>query len=562
MAKNLANTIKPAYTHWKPLSDEEFELSMNDFVSFCENSIVLDKNGAPVKFTLNEAQELFASHFLEAIKPILAKTPTPSVKVCCHKSRQMGITTVCLKLEQYVMSKATNMNAIHIMPTEDEANEMIDRKLTPLLQATHPELMATMVAADKHVDFKDLEGVMLDNRLTFMSSGTQGAGHGRTIHMAIFDEYAKYLDPFTLEAGILPAMSGNTIRVVLFTAKGMNHAYDLAEVAKDEESDWIYMFLPWYIMSEYEMEPEGRYKTLEGLTDYDVFLFEEFKRAGVPPSKWARKAMWYNYTFINEAKRDTKYMYENYPTIAEESFRASGSPIFDAHKLAEWSSREFKRLDMFSDGDGTEFRYTEEGILREYEPPKRGASYILGADPADGDVAGDDSALVVWRVADEKITAVASYNGTVTQTDFAELVFDVATRYNDALVVPERNVGQLMIKWLVDIKGYANIWTDAKKVSGYNNLGVYTTQAVKNEMISRLKFLINNGYYEDFDPVFCEQAKYFTYQKTPSGQMKAAAAAGKHDDMVLSRLLAVMSLDMDQFGDYNHQIVREGKKYG
>src|SRR5690606_19490938 len=107
--------------------------------------------------------------------------------------------------------------------------------------------------------------------------------------------------------------------------------------------------------------------------------------------------------------------------------------------------------------------------------PIRGHQYLVGADMADGEVDGDDSALVVWDVTGETIRAVAAYNGTISQNDFAELAYDVATKYNDALIVPERNVGQLMIKWLTEIKGYMNIWTDAAKVSGYNNLGVYMT---------------------------------------------------------------------------------------
>jgi hypothetical protein len=80
-------------------------------------------------------------------------------------------------------------------------------------------------------------------------------------------------------------------------------------------------------------------------------------------------------------------------------------------------------------------------------------------------------------------------------------------------------------------------------------------------MIARLKFLIANGYYEDFDPTFCEQANYFTYEKTPSGQYRAAATAGHHDDSVMCRCIATMALDMERFAGYNQQIVKEGRKY-
>jgi hypothetical protein len=829
--KSLKNMVTSPYEHWKPLTDSQFYGAMGDFVQFCKESIILDKNGRPVPMHLNEAQVLFSSEVLKAIEPIMKKIPTKSVNVLCHKSRQMGITTVTLKLEQFVASKSTNFNILHVMPTDSEANEMIDRKFLPLLRGTHPELLADIIPVANYADFKSFSGIELDNRITFMSAGVKGAGHGReqfyseyvltanrgettwgtitvgdilydrfgkrttvtevfehknkrkyrlhlvdgrhvdagaehlwlvadshyttkmkensafeastewlledgadkycipnagcldishkevpidpyllgvdissngaesipreylnnsvvvrqallsglldeggetsgrttyatiskqlaedvqwlvrslggyskiskqtkvrdneqhvytvsiavdfnpfrrvkkasrynpvripkwsriksievldeyedakcvtvnspthtyvigkdfmvthnTIHMLVEDEHAKYSDPFNLEAGILPAMSGNTVRIVLFTAKGMNHSFDLSKVAQDPESDWVYIFLPWYILSEYEMEPEGRYKSLNSLTEYDLFLCSEFKRAGISPSRWARKLQWYNYTFINEAKKDQLYMFENYPTVAAESFQASGAPIFDSRLLYDWMEREFKTIDAFYADGETRFDYVDGGAIKEYEAPIKNHQYIIGLDPAEGEVKGDDSALVVWDITKPKIKAVAAYNGIISQNDFAELAYDMAMRYNMALLVPERNMGSLMIKWLTEVKGYLNIWTDANKVTGYNNLGVRTTVSSKNEMIARLKFLMNNGYYEDFDPVFCEQGLYFTFQKTASGQLRAAGDSGHHDDAVLARMLCTMAINMDRYKGYTKTIQKEGRKYG
>jgi hypothetical protein len=564
MAKARAsNQIKSPYTHWEHLPDARFFLSMEDFEKFCEESIIIDKNGHPRIFKLNEAQKIFADTVLSAIRPMLQKKPMGRVRVLCHKSRQMGITTVCLKLEQFILSKTQNKNALHIMPTEAEANEMIDRKLLPLVQGTNPDLMATMNLSGNHVDFMDLEGQLLDNRLTFASAGVHSGFHGRTLHILVFDEYAKYLDPFGLEAGILPALSGDTVQLVLFTAKGMNHAYDLSEVAQDPESDWIYIFLPWYILKEYERVPEGKYKDLTDLSEYDVFLCKEFEKNGVPIDKWARKLQWYDYTFVNEAKRNKKYMNENYPTVASESFEASGSPIFDSTLLYKWMNTEYKTLDVFYRDGNTVFDYIEGGSIKELEPPIRNHTYFIGIDPADGEVYGDDSAISVWDVTNEHMKQVAAYNGTISQNDLAELAYDIAIRYNQALLVPERNMGQLMIKWLTEVKGYMNIWTDVNKVTDYNNLGVRTTPPSKNEMVARLKFLMNNGYWEAFDPTFCKQGLYFTFQKTATGQFRAAGEGSHHDDSVFANLLITMALDMGRFKEWSDLTnrVSDGRKY-
>lgn len=560
--KRKANLVQSPYEHWEPLSDERFFGAMKDFSAFCAESLLPDKNGKIVPMILNEAQIAFAETVLDAMEPILQKKPAGSIKVLVHKSRQMGITTATLKLEQFVATRATNFNIMHIMPTESEADEMNDRKFMPLLWGTHPDLLPDISAVANYSDFIEFEGVPLNNRLTFISSGIKSGAHGRTINMLVQDEYAKYSDPFNLEAGVIPAMSGNTIRVVLFTAKGMNHAYDLSQIAQDPESDWVYLFLPWHMMAEYEMEPQGKYKELDDLSDYDLFLCHEFEAAGIPVEKWARKLQWYNYTFINEAKKDKMYMFENYPTVASESFQASGAPIFDSVKLYEWMGTPYRTLDVYYDQGQTIFREVDGGTIKEREAPIRGHQYIIGLDPAEGEVKGDDSALVVWDVTNKEIKAVAAYNGIISQNDFAELAFDMAMRYNQALLVPERNMGQLMIKWLTEVKGYMNIWTDVAKVTGYNNLGVRTTPGSKNEMIARLKFLMNNGYYTDFDPVFCEQGLYFTYQKTASGRLSAAADGNKHDDAVLARMLCTMALDMNRYKEYQQGLVKEGRKYG
>ena len=353
------------------------------------------------------------------MRPIIDKDPgikfhPVEIQILIHKARQEGITTVFLKLEQFILSKVENFNALHIMPTEPEAEEMIDRKFIPLIEGTHPDLLADINSSGNRVDFIDLFGNRLSNRLRFVSANIQGAGHGRTIHMLVEDEYAKYRDPFTLESGILPAMSGSTIRIVIFTAKGMNHAYDLSKTAQDPESNWYYLFLPWYILSEYESEPRGKYKDLTGLTDYDVFLCQEFKRNGVPIEKWARKLQWYNDKLLMKLTVTLSTCLRTTPQWLLSHSRHLFA-IFDSTKLYKWMDTPFKRLDVFAHDGQTEFRYVEGGAIKELEPPIRGHVYLMGVDPADGEVQGDDSSIVTWDVTSDKIKAVCAYNGVISR---------------------------------------------------------------------------------------------------------------------------------------------------
>ena len=112
-----SNRVEAAYNHWEPLSDQEFALSMSDFEEYCKNSLVPDKNGIPVTFVLNEAQKKVAELVLSAMEPIINKDPTlkfhpVEIQILIHKARQQGITTVFLKLEEFIMSKSTNKAAV------------------------------------------------------------------------------------------------------------------------------------------------------------------------------------------------------------------------------------------------------------------------------------------------------------------------------------------------------------------------------------------------------------------------------------------------------------------
>lgn len=544
--------IEAVYSHWPKLSQADFNALMLDFEKFCEEgSMIVDKNSRAVPFILNEPQTLVAELI---IKEVFADTPSPT-NLFIHKCRQMGITSVIAKVEQFLCSRKKDLNAQHLMPTEEDADDLCEKKFIPQLQGTHPELLPEVHPTKRRVKFLKFGGVTLRSSITFSSSQKQAPGHGQTNQVVIEDEQAHYEKVARLERGMLATMPkiGLSLRIVVSTAKGMNHFYDLSKVAKKSQH-WKYLFLPWHMMKEYELEPTGRLRDLINLTDYEVKLCDIFEEAGYPISSWARKMAWYEYTLETEAKMDWDHMFENYPSTPEESFAASGTPVLPAQKLIAFRDveKKFDYVELTQDNLGkTAVVTTNLSTIKRYALPVRSRRYIIGVDPADGGADGDNSAAVVIDLT--TMENVCCIKEKIDQNEFAELLNQLGRYYNNASIVPERNTGQSLIDWLVMLR-YPNIYVDALHTSASRVVrGIYMTRPVKSEAILRAKFLLNTNAYKDYDHDFIDEALHFAWKKTPSGLQKAIGTEGYGDDTVLARLIAFSALDMRKFKDYGKE---------
>lgn len=548
----MAKQVKAVYDHWPALSQRDFDRLMSEFEAFCEEgSMIVNKNGQAVPFELNEAQSLTARWILkEVFKPF----PSP-INVFIHKSRQMGISVVIAKIEQFLCTKLPNINCQHIMPVEADADDLCDKKFIPLLEGTHPLLLPNVTAIKRRVKFLDMDGKPIKSSVDFTSAENRSGSRGQTNQIVIQDEYAHYGNPEYLNRGVIATMprTGRSIRVVVSTAYGMNHFYDLSKAAQQSEH-WKYYFLPWHMLKEYEREPKGRLKELASLTPYEVKLCEIFEQYKYPVESWPRKMAWYEYTLETEAKMDQDHMFENYPSTADESFAATGAPVLPANKIREFREAEkpYEYVEMIQDSAGkTSIIKTNLSTMKRFAEPIRGRKYIIGVDPADGGEQGDFSAAAVIDLT--TMEDVFCIKEKIDQNDFAELLSNLGRYYNNAQIVPERNTGQSLIDWLVMLK-YPNIYinpihTTKVKVS----YGIYMTPMVKKDAITRLKFLINSGTYKSYDPDFIDEALHFVWKKTPSGMQKAIGGEGHGDDVVMSRIIAVAALNMNRYKGYGKE---------
>jgi len=549
-----ARSVEAVYSHWQPLTQSQFNEIMLDFEKYCEEgSMIIDKNGQAVPFVLNEAQRIVAQDIIEAF---FAEVPSPT-NIFYHKCRQMGISVVTSKIEQYIGTRVKNIGMQHVMPTEDDADDLFEKKFIPIFQGVHPDLMPETYKTERRLKFSEFGGVKLNSYVNYSSSQKSSAGRGGTNQIVVEDEHAYYERVATLERGLLATMpkAGRVLRVVLSTANGMNHFRDLSKVA-EKSPHWLYRFLPWHMLAEYEMEPSGRLLELNNLSEYELKLCDIFEKAGYPVESWVRKMQWYEYVFMTEAKLDQDYMNENYPSTPEESFAATGSPVLPADKLIEMRdivpAKKFDYVELFQDQyNKVTFQTTNLSTIRRFKEPISYRKYEIWADPADGGEQGDFSAAVVIDL--ETMEDVLCVKEKIDQNDFAELLSHIGRYYNTARIVIERNTGQSCIDWLVGIMKYPRVYVDPIATTMTRAVyGVYMSRPVKSEAIVRMKFLLNNDIYKDYDTDFIDDGLHFVWKKTPSGLQKAIATDGYHDDTVMARLIGVSTLDMRRWKAYQN----------
>jgi hypothetical protein len=178
-----------------------------------------------------------------------------------------------------------------------------------------------------------------------------------------------------------------------------------------------------------------------------------------------------------------------------------------------------------------------------WEKPDYSRDYIVVADVARGDGA-DYSAFHVIDV--ESVTQVAEFKGQISTKEYGNLLVNIATEYNDALLVIENaNVGWASIQVAID-RGYKNLYYSPKdgqisdvsqQLSRYVDLkdtsqmtpGFTTSSRTRPLVISKL-----DTYMRERVPVIrsrrlIEELFVFIWNGS-----KAEAQHGYNDDLVLS----------------------------
>lgn len=244
---------------------------------------------------------------------------------------------------------------------------------------------------------------------------------------------------------------------------------------------------------------------------------------------------------------------QEYPSTPEEAFVAKNRAVFDLQKLKllGLSAAEAKPVCLAqilrTEEDPSGFKLVEvptmeAATLVQWEKPRVGASYVAGADAAEGLDKGDWSVISVFDRTDGScIKEVARYRAKTAAEELGEIAAFLGWLYNDAYLVPERNPpGNAMCLVLVKL-GYTNLYhsRNVEMFSDRENPESFTAGFQTNR--STKPMLVHGGItaLRDDALVLRSAEALAEWRIYSNDNGKYGAPEGRYDDCVMADLLAL-----------------------
>jgi len=518
--KKLA-LAKEAYRRRK---EAEYE---DDYRTFAEEQIKIrpkDVTQGLVPFVFNEPQNLIHSKIEEQRKR------TGKVRAIILKARQQGISTYCTgrvfwKTKYMPLSRSVVMahdgatsEALFTMSKDVHAN------LNPLFQ---PKIGRTNAKEMIFVEEKKNEhGDLYEEKRGYRlyTAGSPEAGRGTTPTVAHLSEVAFWQFDEKILAGLfqgIPNAMGTEV-ILESTANGIDgEFYRLWKTAEKGLNEYVPIFIPWFLTSEYTLPAPPEWEMSEEEEQYQ--------------SRWnlTRDQMYWRAMKIGESG-PIKFQQE-YPATPEEAFISTGSNVFDIDVLNKVECTPPLNRRRLEEGSQY-FDVHPHGELQVFRNHAHDEKFIIGADVALG-VGQDRSCAIVM---DSEREIVAKYScDRIDPSAYGQLLFYLGRMYNHALLIVESN--SMGVATLAKLKSmrYPNLYhqTNLTKITDDESErpGFKTTSATKPAIIGNLKSAIHNREIQLNDQQLVDELK--SYVLLSNG--KTEAAAGGYDDSVIALALAL-----------------------
>jgi hypothetical protein len=495
---------------------EKLNAYKNNFELFAKEQIkILPKDSSKgfQFFEFNEAQKIVN----EALEKQLKETGR--VRAIILKARQMGLSTYTtgrVFWKSYFNAYNKSVVMAHDAATSDALFSMSRNTIYNMSDTFRPVL--------KKSNAKEIMFEHNDSGYRLYTAGAPEAGRGTTPTIAHLSEVAFWGHDEKILAGLFQGISQaeGTEVILESTANGVGNSFHrLWQGAVKGENEYIAIFVPWYLMSEYRRKaPEGFEKT----TDEEVLV----TRYNLDDDQlyWRRLK-------IAEGGED-KFRQE-YPATPEEAFIVSGSNVFNIEKLSKLVPQPIlaKREFNFESSMMEDLR---DGSIEIFKYPTFEDAFAIGADVSLG--VGKDYSTAVVINANREVCAVYRSN-TIDPSQFGDLLFYLGRYFNNALLAVESNsMGIATLNRLTQM-GYVNMYYQTKmanvsKEEG-TRIGWRTTSASKPAIIGFLKNAIEQ---EDiWIPSRVIIGELMNYVADDSG--KTNAIVGQNDDTVIALAIAL-----------------------
>lgn len=415
------------------------------------------------------------------------------------KARQLGITTYIAAryfIHTITQPGTTTVQVAHNQDAAEEIFKIVHRFWEHLPEATKRGALVT-----SHANVREIVFPGMDSEYRVATAADPNAGRGMTIHHLHCSEVSRWpRDGADTLASLRAAVPEDGEVVLESTPNGASGIF-YEEWQKAEETGYTRHFFPWWFDDNYVVDL--RKMAVLPYTEEELDLAE---RAGLSEAQigWRR---------IHRAQlRDLAE--QEFPEDAVSCFKASAECVFDLDAVRQ-----------ALDATGEPIEMQDNRRLLTWMPPQAAKQYIIGVDPAGGGAEGDYAcAEVVDRAS---AMQCAELHGHFAPRELAGKVKELGRKYNDALIVVERNNhGHAVLTCMED---YPNLFHEGKQP------GWLTSAVSRPAMIENLAEILVTQPLLLHSPKLLNECRTFVRHADGS----TAAAPGSHDDCVMAMAIAL-----------------------
>ena len=399
------------------------------------------------------------------------------------KARQLGISTLTAGYSLWMMTFHADKNILVIATKQEVAKNLVTK--VRVMHANLPSWLKQRCVEDNKLSLRYKNG----SQIKAVSSG-EDAGRSEALSLLVLDE-AAFIDRIEqIWAAASQTLSTGGQCLALSTPNGVGNWFHRTWMdAEDGVNDFNFIRLHW------SLHPERG----------DEWRLDQDKLLG--PSLAAQEC--------------------------DCDFITSGQTVVDGIILEEYRTTQIK--------EPIEKRGIDSNVWI-WEPPNYTKDYIVCADVSRGD-ATDYSAFHIIDI--ESLEQVVEYKGRMSTRDFGNLLVNISTEYNNALLVVENNnIGWAAIQQCID-REYENLFymsKDLQYVDTYKQInnkinrtekqiipGFTLTQKTRPLVIAKLEEFFREKLVTVYSQRLIDELFVFIYNGS-----RAEAMSGYNDDLVMS----------------------------
>jgi len=498
------------------------------------------KTGDLIPLSLNPAQRILYDLVCQR------RAEKKPIRIWVLKFRQGGISTETEAIIYSLTSQQENRNSL-IMADEDDKSDYLF-EMTKLYHEKLEEFQPHLAPKKKKSNEKKLEFKNIHSQIIIDTGRNVNAARAYTYQYVHLSEVSRFPHLGEVLDGLMQSIPDHWDTIVIgeTTANWVDDEfYAEWQKAKKGLSDWIPLFLGWYIMPDYSrpLGVSGKLESLDGL-QYDTdggqedFLKEE-ELLQRKHNLTNEQLNWRRWCIKNKCRGQVRVFREEYPADDEEAFITSGNCVFDTLKLKQQKlSASAKAIgELYEDINGrVMFRKTVDGKFRILQDIGPDLQIAIGADIGEGVGQNESAACALDRLTNN---TVMGYVGDTDPDQFAKDLALMGRYCNMAIIAPENNsLGFSVCSDLLKI--YPKKLYVEKRKDGKIKAGWTTDSKSRPQMISQLIQEIREDATELRDETLIDQC--LTFVKKPNGKMEAQN--GKQDDYVMARMIAGRLRDM------------------